>query len=296
MKYTGITYRPPFEAWSLLLQATQGCSHNRCAFCTMYKGIPFMEESLEQIETDLREAAFFAPRKKRVFLVGGDAFALKAEKLLAIADLVHKYLPGVETIAMYASVNNIRAKSDEDLRAMRNAGIGQPNIGLESGLDKTLAAMRKGYDSAEAECQLERLNDAGMEYSVNVILGGAGSADSAEHASATASLLNRVKPYLIFTGTMHPEKGSSMYEDMQSGRFRECTVGEYLDEEERFLNELDPFDCLYFGMHPSNIVQTQGYLSEDKVRLLEDVRARRAQLAGRLSEKPKRGREGAFIA
>ncbi|MBO4317992.1 MAG: radical SAM protein [Mailhella sp.] len=295
MKYTGTAYRPPFEAWSVLLQATQGCSHNRCAFCTMYRDIPFRTESLEQIDSDLREAAALYPHRKRVFLLSGDAFALKADTLLAIVERVHARLPGVETISMYASVKNIRSKSDEELRALRGAGIDQPNIGLESGLDETLAAMRKGYDRAEAERQLGRLNGAGMDFSVNVILGGAGRENSLRHAEATASLLNEVEPYLIFTGTMHPEEGSPMHADMLAGRFGECTIGEYLDEEERFIEALDPFDCLYFGMHPSNVVQIRGYLSEDKESLLEGVRARRAQLAGHLSEKPKRGREGAFM-
>lgn len=72
MKYTGITFRPPFEANSLLLQVTTGCSHNRCSFCTMYRDTPFSVESMEQIEKDLAEARTFAPHARRVFLENGD--------------------------------------------------------------------------------------------------------------------------------------------------------------------------------------------------------------------------------
>ncbi|MBQ9464964.1 MAG: radical SAM protein, partial [Lachnospiraceae bacterium] len=120
MKYTGLTYRPPYEADSLLLQVTAGCSHNRCSFCTMYRDVPFEEETLGQIETDLKEAQLYVPGITKVFLENGDPFCLPADRLAEIARLVRRYLPRVDRIAMYASVKNIRAKTDEELRELRS--------------------------------------------------------------------------------------------------------------------------------------------------------------------------------
>ena len=111
MHYTGNIYRPPFEARSLLLQVTTGCSHNRCSFCTMYRDTPFHMEPMEQIEQDLEEASLFYPNTRRVFLENGDPFVLPADRLAEIARLIHEKLPEVETIAMYASIKNIRGKS-----------------------------------------------------------------------------------------------------------------------------------------------------------------------------------------
>ena len=295
MHYTGTIYRPPFEARSLLLQVTTGCSHNRCSFCTMYRDEPFRVEPLEQIEEDLAEARQYVPNVTRVFLENGDPFALSADRLEQIAVMIHAYLPRVETIAMYASIKNVIGKSDEELRRLRNLGINELNIGVESGLDEALSYMNKGYTAAQAKYELNRLKSAGIDYGANIILGCAGPERRHENAAATAALLNETKPYLIFTGTIHSDPGCPLYEDMQSGRFVESTFGEYLDEEEELLERLDLTDCYLFGLHPSNIVTMHGNLPEDKAAMLELVRKRREELANRLDERPVRYGVGAVL-
>ena len=295
MHYTGTIYRPPFEARSLLLQVTTGCSHNRCSFCTMYRDEPFRMEPLDQIEEDLVEARQYVPNVTRVFLENGDPFALSADRLEQIAVMIHAYLPRVETIAMYASVKNVIGKSDEELRRLRNLGINELNIGVESGLDEALAYMNKGYTAAQAKYELNRLKSAGIDYGANIILGCAGAERRHENAAATAALLNETKPYLIFTGTIHSDPGCPLYDDMQSGRFVESTFGEYLDEEEELLELLDFTECYLFGLHPSNIVTMHGNLPEDKAAMLELIRKRREELANRLNERPVRYGEGAVL-
>ena len=295
MHYTGTIYRPPFEARSLLLQVTTGCSHNKCSFCTMYRDEPFRVEPLDQIEEDLVEARQYVPNVTRVFLENGDPFALSADRLEQIAVMIHAYLPRVETIAMYASVKNVIGKSDEELRRLRNLGINELNIGVESGLDEALVYMNKGYTSDQAKHELNRLKSAGIDYGANIILGCAGPERRHENAVATAALLNETKPYLIFTGTIHSDPGCPLYEDMQSGRFVESTFGEYLDEEEELLERLDLTDCYLFGLHPSNIVTMHGNLPEDKAAMLALIRKRREELANRLDERPVRYGEGAVL-
>ena len=290
-----MTFRPPFEAKSLLLQVTTGCSHNKCSFCTMYRDVPFGVESMEQIEKDLTEARAFAPGARRVFLESGDPFALSANKLEEIALKIHEYLPYVQTIAMYASINNIRGKTDAELVRLRELGINELNIGIESGLDEALTLMNKGYDSKEALYELRRLRAAGMDYGANVIFGGAGPGRLKENAAATAEILNKTTPYLIFTGTIHADPGCPLYDDIQSGRFIEPTIGEHIDEEELFLQMLELDNCLYFGLHPSNVVRMQGWLPRDKEAMLYEVRQTRTRLARRLDERPVRYGEGAIF-
>lgn len=296
MNYTGNIYRPPFEASSLLLQVTVGCSHNRCAFCTMYRDVPFRVEPLEQIAADLDEARQYYPNTKRVFLENGDPFVLSADRLKAIAELIHRKLPKVETIAMYASIHNIKTKTDAELRELRAQGINELNIGVESGLDEALTAMQKGYTGEEAVTQLLRLKFAGIDYGANIIFGCAGRERRLENAIKTAELINKTKPYLIFTGTIHADAGCPLYDQMKSGEFQENTIGEYLEEEEAFLKHLNMDDCFYFGLHPSNIIRVQGWLNRDKDKILSAIEQKRNQLSSvKLSSKPVRLGEGAVV-
>ena len=295
MNMTGIVYRPPYEANSLLLQVTLGCSHNKCTFCYMYPDVQFKVCPMEEVEADIEEATRYCPNVKRVFLEHGDAFVLSAEKLLKIADAIHRKLPRVETIAMYASIQNIKSKTDEELRQLRTAGIHGLDIGVESGLDAVLTYMNKGHTAAEAREQLLRLTDAGMDYSFNAILGCGGAELWKENADATADLINAVQPHLLFIGSLHAQPGCRLYQDMRNGTFKECTIGQLLDEQERLIRRLDLKDTYYFGSHPSNLVPMQARLPDQKQDMIEAVQETREQLRAHLDEFPARGGEGSIL-
>ena len=134
---------------------------------------------------------------------------------------------------MYASVKNIRDKTDEDLKRLRVLWINEQNIDVESGLDDALKLMNKGYTTDEAIYELKRLRNARIDYGANIIFGCAGAGLHHKNAVATATLLNEMKPYLIFTGTIHADLGRLLYDDMQEDRFIGSTFGEYLEEEKR---------------------------------------------------------------
>ena len=295
MNLSGIVYRPPYEANSFLLQVTRGCSHNKCTFCSMYPDVPFAVCPMEEVEADLEEGARYCPDVTRVFLEHGDAFVLSSDRLLAIAEAVHRKMPKVETIAMYASIQNIRTKTDAELRELRACGIHGLDIGVESGLDAALSYMNKGHTAREAREQLLRLTEAGMDYSFNAILGCGGAELWQENADATADLINAVQPHLLFIGSLHAEPGCRLYQDMKDGVFHECTIGQLLDEQERLIRRLDLNNTYYFGSHPSNLVPMQGRLPEQKQDMIDVIRETREALRTQLDTFPLRGGEGAVL-
>lgn len=290
-----IVFRPPFENGSFLLMVTHGCSHNDCSFCSMYRNVPFSIESDQGIEEQLKMFAPYSDRIHRVFLENGDPFTLSADRLRHIADMVHSYFPKVTTISMFASIKNIRSKSDEDLKLLRALGINDLNIGVESGLEEALQWMNKGYTARQAEEELLRLHSAGISFSANIIFGAGGRGSWRENAEATAALLNKTKPELIFTTTLFAYPDCPLFDDIHSGRFHQSTLGDLLDEEGHFLSLLDLERGEYIAMHPSNVKPMRGKLPESKERLLAEVWQARTEYSSYLDSVPERGEEGAFL-
>ena len=296
MHYDGMTFRPPYEAYSLLLQVTRGCSHNACTFCTMYRGQRFEVSPLEEIVDDLAEASWAYSRARRVFLVNGDAFCLTAQELLNIAEMIHEALPRVTSIGCYARIPNVAEKSDGELAALAAAGYADINIGVESALDDVLAFMNKGYTANEARRQLARLHEAGLPFNVNIINAAAGPARIAEHAAANAALVNEAKPTLVFVSPLHVDPGSRLEALVANGAFEECTLGQYLEEEIAFLEGLELDDCVFFGAHVSNPVPVNGLLSRDKDALLERLREGLGSMPAELRDShPSKGAEGRLL-
>ncbi|MBE6465057.1 MAG: radical SAM protein [Eggerthellaceae bacterium] len=294
MHLYGQNYRPPFEAQSQILQVTTGCSHNACAFCAMYRMTKYTESPLEEIEADLREIAYYRPNVTRIFLENGDAFGLPAERLLTIAEMIHSYLPNVASIGSYASIKNIIPKTDEELEALAKAGYEHINIGVESGLDDVIAYLKKGTTLADAREQMHRLNDAGLIFNVNIIFASAGPDRIEEHASACAALMNEVQPKLIAVSPIHADPGTPLYDDIASGRFTECTLGQYVEEEILFVRQLEmEGDCGFFGQHVSNPVKVGGILPRDKEKLIGWLESGLAAMPKELRDShPKKGAEG----
>lgn len=290
MHYDRACFRPPSERYYPLLQVTIGCSHNKCTFCTMYKGTKFSLAPENEIIEDLEEVASYDKNAERVFLLNGDAFCLNAEKLLHIADLIHKYLPNVKKITSYCSVINIRNKSLEDLKKLREEGYDNLYIGLESGYDPALKQMNKGADSKESLELLLRLNEAGFKYCILLISGIGGKGKCSENAKATAEILNKIKPKRMAVMPLSIEDGSEYENFVKDGTYVEPSEKEKIEELIELLELLDlPDDSFFDCAHPFNFVPIYGHMSA-KSEMIEELKKGLSTLPKELLDKPyKRG-------
>ena len=264
MHYTGQVYRPPVEAYTPMLEITVGCSHNKCSFCTMYRQTPFFVSPLEDVESDLKEMREdYGPNIKRIYLLNGDPFVLSTPKLLKISELVHKYFPKIETLSCYASINEIRNRSVEELKTLRAAGYNDLYFGLETGYDPALKIMNKGFTAEEEYENLKKLQEAGMTYRALLMPGVAGRGKGTENALATAKLLNTYKPNMVLIFNTSVAPGSDLEKIRDAGGFTEATERENLEEIKLLLNSLDmDDDCYFFGSHPFDLVPVSGYFKD----------------------------------
>ncbi|WP_165077595.1 MULTISPECIES: radical SAM protein [unclassified Desulfovibrio] len=285
MHYTGQIYRPPMESETPLLQITSGCSHNRCAFCTMYEGTPFTVSRMEDIEADLDELRqVYGGGVRRLFQLNGDSFALPTRKLLKIAEMIHAHFPRIETIACYASIRNIGHKSDQDLKELRQAGYNDLYIGLESGWAPALVQMRKGFTREEADKQLDRLKKAGIRYGALLMFGLGGQGNGERSARETANMLKRNMPFVISAVPTAIAEGSQLERMREAGEYTPPTERELIEEELLLLQALEPEQgCYFFGRHPYNAVPVGGYLSE-KDRMIKRLSRALADLPGEYLE------------
>lgn len=289
MHFTGAIWRPPYEAASLLIQVTAGCTHHRCKFCTLYDDLPFSfrMSPMEEIEADLLEAqtAVHSPLGRlsaalqglpapggpgRAFLVGANPFVLKADRLLEIARLIGQYFPTVRTIGCFARVTDVSPKTDGELAALKTAGYDNITIGVETGDPQALAFMDKGYAPEDVLTQCQRLDGAGIGYSFFYLTGISGAGRGQAGAEASAALFNRLHPRLIGSSmlTVYPE--SRLYREIPAENWAEAGELEKLDELRTLISRLD-IPVTFAALGASNAHQLWGRLPEERERLLAEL-------------------------
>lgn len=265
MHFTGQVYRHPMEAATQLLEVTAGCSHNKCAFCTMYRNTKFGVSPVDHVEEDLQELKASNVPVRRIFLVNGEAMVLSGRRLIEIGELIHKYFPEIEMITSYASIQNLKNKSLEDLKRLRELKFNEFHIGLESAYDPALKMMNKGFKVEEAYENLQKLKDAGMDWDVHVLTGFAGKGNGDVHIKETANLINKFKPYMVSVMPLAVTNGTELEGIRDRGEFVECSELEKLEEEKMLLRLLD-YEGLdkaqFFGSHPYNFIPVSGSLSQ----------------------------------
>jgi radical SAM superfamily enzyme YgiQ (UPF0313 family) len=267
MHFSSNVIRPPYEANSVYLQITSGCSHNACKFCTYYKDVPFRVSPLEEIREDLQELKDTGYSFPRIWLQGADPFLLTYDKLKAVADLIHEYLPFVKSIGGYGRVDSVKNKTVEQIKSLKAMGYDKLVFGIESGDDAVLKRMNKGYEAKDIVEQLGKLTQAGMDYAVIFLSGLGGHGYGLSHAIKTAEVLNHLTPFRVMAAGLTLFPDTPLMDDVRNGSFVEATEAERIKELQTFIEHLE-ISTLMDATNASIITPIYGNLPDDKQKLI----------------------------
>jgi radical SAM superfamily enzyme YgiQ (UPF0313 family) len=264
-------YRPPSEAYSLLLRVTRGCPWNKCLFCAMYKEIPFERRPLEEIKEDIEAAAeLYGESTRWAFIGDSNSLVVKTAIFSEVLSSLYAAFPHLERVTSYARAKTIARKDLDELKELRQAGLTRLHVGLESGDAETLEFIRKG---ATPEDMIEaglKAKAAGFELSLYILLGIGGQQRWQEHADGTAKVLNRIDPHFIRVRNLIPQPGSPLFAMRQRGEFILSPPNRIFEEERRIIENLD-ISSEFLSDHISNYLSLNGQMPQDKAALLQTL-------------------------
>lgn len=269
MHYEGNMIRPPSEAYSILLQATVGCSHNKCTFCGAYKGQRFKIKSDEIIMADIAFAARHCRYQNRLFICDGDALIIPQKRLLPILKEIERQLPWVERVGVYANSKGLKMKTPEELQELRAHGMKIAYMGLESGDDEILKKVNKGATAATMIEMGRKARDAGIKLSITVLLGLGGRERSEVHAQKTGEVLTAIDPEYVGALSLMLIPGTPLYEEYEAGTFPILTPQETLQELRTMIAATDMTNGLFHANHASNYLPIRAKMPEDKEQSLK---------------------------
>ncbi len=260
-------FRPPSEARSLIVQATIGCSHNRCTFCGMYKMKKFRVKQVEEIKRELEMFRSYYGDVRRIFLADGNAMCMRTEDLVEVLRYARSLFPSLERVSAYATPMDLLEKSVDELRWLREEGLSLVYLGVESGDDRILEEIRKGVSSTEMIEAGKKVIRAGMTLSITAITGLGGKDRSFEHAKNTAELLNRMQPHYTAFLTLMIVENTPLYMRLKKGEFRPLNQFEILRELRWVIEDLN-YRTVFRANHASNYLPIRANLPEDKEEVL----------------------------
>lgn len=271
MKYEGSLYRPPSEAYSLIVQATIGCTHNKCTFCSMYKDKTFRIRSTDEIIEDFQIGRERYKYVKRIFIADGDALAIKTEELIKILSFIRERFPECERVGIYGSPKAILSKTSQELEQLKSLGLGIIYLGVESGSEKILRNINKGVTKEEMIQAGKKVVKSGIKLSITLISGIGGRENSLDHSLESAKIINEINPNYVGLLTLIVEEGTPLYEDVQTGRFQLLSPREILLETKEMVKNIDVDNCVFRSNHASNYVSLKGTLPQDKDLILSQI-------------------------
>ena len=232
---------------------------------------------------DIAFAAHHCRRQRRVFLCDGDALIIPQKRLLQILKEIHKQLPWVTRVGLYANAKSLNMKTLDELRELKDHGVGIAYMGLETGDDVTLKKINKGAGAVHMIEMGKKAKQAGFKLSITVLLGIAGPERSQIHAQETGRVLSAIDPNYVGALSLMLIPETPLFDDYESGAFQLIEPQEMLAELRTMIANTNLTGGLFHANHASNYLPIRARFPKEKeatLQLIDDA------LEGKVPLKP----------
>jgi len=272
IQYNYPLFRPPAEANNLIIQVTLGCSYNNCSFCSMYKTKKYEVRKLEDVYKEIDIIARAYPDITKIFLADGDALAIQTKHLVSILQYLQNSFSKLRRVSVYASAQNILAKSQDELELLQENKLTLIYYGIETGSNSILKKITKGVEQGDIVKSLNLASDSGIKISATVILGIGGEKYSKEHIEETVKIINATRVNYLSTLQLGLEEDAKENFYKHFSDFTSLNDIQVLQEQKKFIKLLNPINKIIFrSNHASNALHLSGTLPKDKDRMLQEI-------------------------
>lgn len=271
INYDEPLFRPPSEAYSLILQVSLGCAWNKCAFCEMYSSKQFRVRPEEEVFAEIDSLSSQADHIRKVFLADGNAMVLSFDKLSRLLDKLNATFPKLNRVSAYAIPRDIECKTDEELKILASKGLKLLYVGIESGDDELLQVINKGEDFSSTSSALKKARQSGIKLSVMILNGLGGQKYSEQHAINSAKVVNEIQPEFLSTLVLSYPYGEEHFKQKFKGEFIPLNTIELIAEMKVFMETLELENTVFRSDHASNYLILKGNLNRDKEELLNRI-------------------------
>jgi hypothetical protein len=196
--YDPIPILPPDQNRALVLQATAGCSWNRCTFCHLYHDTQFRAHPPDAFRAHVRGVVELVgralPLRRGVFIGQANALCIGQHKLRAAIDVIRDELGDATHWPLASFIDSFtRRPTLDELRELRRLGLQSVALGLESGSAAVLDCLGKPAEVGDAVALVRELGEAGITRGIIVLVGAGGSGLATEHVDETVRAITDMR-------------------------------------------------------------------------------------------------------
>jgi hypothetical protein len=196
--YKPISIVPPDQYRAVVLQVTEGCSWNRCTFCSFYRDRSFRVKTPTQLREHIRQIKALLGRglglRRSIFLGDANALIVPQSRLLELLEVIHEELPGggpgqPEGLYAFLDIFGAEQKSEAQYAELRARGVQRVYIGLESGDEEVFRLLNKPGSPQQCVTTVARIKAAGLHVGIIVLAGPGGATLAERHVAGSLAAI-----------------------------------------------------------------------------------------------------------